>query len=86
MKKTKSKGIIITELYVDSYPCRIIFDDGSEICHISTPFAKEKKIPTFDTPHSAEMVNGSKSGLRETSAHGLELRIGNFSENRRFSV
>ena len=84
--QTPPTGLLITEGYVDGHPCRILFDDGSEICHVSTTFAQEKKIPTFDTPHDAEMVNGSKSGLRETSAHGLELRIGNFSENRRFSV
>ena len=68
--ETPPTGLLITEGYVDGHPCRIPFDDGSEICHISTTFAEEKKIPTFDTPHGAEMMSGSKSaqGWRSTFA------------------
>ena len=60
------RGLLIAHGYVNSIPCKVLIDNGSEGVVLSERFVKEQNIPTRISNCEASMANGCIQELKET--------------------
>ena len=81
-----SSGLLIANGKINNSRCRFLIDNGSQISHISEQFANSIGLVVQPSTEIATMANGSTSKLKETNTKGVKISLGDFEENRRFSV
>lgn len=83
---TPYESVLVVSGSLNSIPCRILIDPGSEVNHISSEFAEKHDIATKSSPFQAEWVQGTRQQLSETRvSQTLSLGPG-YSESLPFSV
>lgn len=83
--ETPHLGLLVAKGYVNSCPCRILFDNGAEINYLSQRLAKTLGLPTHDAPRSATFADGTTAPLQETTTP-VHLRLGDYIESMHFAI
>jgi hypothetical protein len=77
--ETPHLGLLVENGFINSEPCRILFDDGAEISHLTTHLARQLQVETREANQHAAFADGASTPLRLTAVP-VDLRIDDYTE------
>jgi hypothetical protein len=78
--ETPHLGLLVAKGFVNSAPCKILFDNGAEISYLSNRLAKHLQAETKEENQHATFANGTTTPLHQTVVP-VNLRIEGYTES-----
>jgi hypothetical protein len=78
--ETPHPGLLVAKGFVNSAPCKILFDNGAEISYLSNRLAKHLQVETKEATQHATFADGTSTPLHQTVVP-VNLRIEGYTES-----
>jgi RNase H-like domain found in reverse transcriptase/Reverse transcriptase (RNA-dependent DNA polymerase)/Integrase zinc binding domain/Retroviral aspartyl protease/Chromo (CHRromatin Organisation MOdifier) domain len=78
--ETPHLGLLVAKGFVNSAPCKILFDNGAEINYLSHRLAKQLQVETKEANQHATFADGTSTPLHQTIVP-VTLKIEGYTES-----
>ena len=83
--ETPHLGLLVAKGFINSHPCKILFDNGAEINYLSHRLAKQLQVETTEVDQHATFADGTSTPLHQTVVP-VNLKIEGYSESLYLAV
>jgi Retrotransposon gag protein len=83
--ETPHLGLLVAKGFVNSAPCKILFDNGAEISYLTSRLAKQLQVKTREADQHATFADGKSTPLHQTIVP-VNLKIEAYTESIYFAV
>jgi Putative peptidase (DUF1758) len=83
--ETPHLGLLVAKGFVNSAPCKILFDNGAEISYLSNRLAKHLQVETKEANQHATFADGTSTSLHQTVVP-VNLRVEGYTESISLAV
>ena len=83
--ETPNLGLLVAKGFINSHPCKILFDNGAEINYLSHRLAKQLQVETTEVDQHATFADGTSTPLHQTVVP-VNLKIEGYSESLYLAV